>query len=108
MGEEADQAEAIVEADDDDALRGEARSILPWLRRGAALESRRRRFHTITGCFAVGELAPVHTLATRQSSLISSRNTMSVKMGACTQRSPNFVAALTPLHFAAGCGAFQR
>ena len=33
---------------------------------------------------------------------------MSPKMLACTQRAPNFVAALTPSHFAAGCGAFQR
>ena len=33
---------------------------------------------------------------------------MSPKTLACTQRAPNFVAALTPSHFAAGCGAFQR
>src|SRR4051812_23794994 len=33
---------------------------------------------------------------------------MSLNRPACTQRSPKLVAAFTPVHLGAGCGAFHR
>ena len=38
----------------------------------------------------------------------SERNTMSLKMGLCIARGPNFFAARTPSQFATDCGGFQR
>ena len=54
--------------------------------------------------------AAVHTFRNRQSSEVSGRAAPVIiaRTGLCGQIVPNSVASRAPLHFAGGCGAFQR
>src|SRR3954467_15907772 len=60
----------------------------------------------MTGSFAVGDVADVHTFRYRQSSLTGA--VLPLGFGGCMQAFANASAFLTPGHGLSGAGAFHR
>ena len=73
MREEAEDAEAVVERDDDDALAGEGLAVVPRLGAGAGLEAAAVDPHHHRQPF-VAAVAGVQTFRYRQSSLAGCEN----------------------------------
>ena len=109
MGEEAEDAEAVVHGDDDDVAVGEELAVLAGLGGAAGGEAAAVDPDHDGEASRAWRLAGAQTLRVRQSSLgPGSWKTMSAKGLVWMQWWPKSLAERVPFHLAAGCGGCQR